>query len=326
MKYELINFCEFDENAEKSYCAIHNVPNNKNLGDITKVKELSGCDFLSYGFPCQDISTVGNRSGIKQGTRSGLLYEVERLLGNNKYKPKFLLMENVKALTEKNHIYDFKRWLEKLNDFGYINYWQVLNSSDYNIPQNRNRVFCLSIRKDINNGFEFPLPLPLINTLDKFIDNSINENLYGQIPLNSHQEWKQEMYERYIEASNGICSGVYTNQSKSFGFRPPLAHLAKTLKANAFDVGFVKGNLVRNFTDLEYWKLQGFSENDYNLAKNVVIKPNILKKQAGNSITINVLVEIYKQIYKFYPNDFDNLKMISLFSGVGAFEMALKLV
>lgn len=70
--------------------------------------------------------------------------------------------------------------------------------------------------------------------------------------------------------------------------------------------------------------MQRFS--DYNLAKSVIIKPNILKKQAGNSITINVLVEIYKQIQKFYPNDFNNLKMVSLFSGIGAFEMALKLI
>jgi DNA (cytosine-5)-methyltransferase 1 len=100
-KPEIINFCESDPYAVKSYCAIHNVPVEKNLGDITKVSELPKCDFLTYGFPCQDISTVGNRKGIKQGTRSGLLYEVERLLEGTKYKPKFLLMENVKALTEK---------------------------------------------------------------------------------------------------------------------------------------------------------------------------------------------------------------------------------
>ena len=233
-------------------------------------------------------------------------------------------MENVKALTEKNHINDFKRWLERLNDFGYINYWKVLNSADYNIPQRRNRVFCLSVRKDINVGFEFPTPLPLTKTLDMIIDNSIDKNLYGKVALNSHQEWKQEMYKEYIDVSNGVCSGVYTNQSKNFGFRPPLVHLAKTLKANAFDVGFVKGNYIRNFTDLEYWKLQGFTEDDYNIAKSVVVKPNILKKQAGNSITVNVLIAIYKQIHKFYPNDFDNLKMVSLFSGIGAFEKALE--
>lgn len=118
MNYNLVNFCEFDKYAVKSYCAIYGVSEDKNLGDITQVEKLPKCDFLTYGFPCQDISTVGNRKGIQQGTRSGLLLEVERLLEQAEYKPKFLLLENVKALTEKNHINSFLNWLDKLNSLG----------------------------------------------------------------------------------------------------------------------------------------------------------------------------------------------------------------
>lgn len=109
MKYNLVNFCEFDKYAVKSYCAIYGVDEALNLGDITKVNKLPKCDFLTYGFPCQDISTAGLQAGIKQGTRSGLLFEVERLLDNAEYKPKFLLMENVKNLVGKNHKISFEK-------------------------------------------------------------------------------------------------------------------------------------------------------------------------------------------------------------------------
>lgn len=185
----------------------------------------------------------------------------------------------------------------------------------------------MSIRNDIDKGFAFPNTMKVTKTLDDYIDNSITENLYGVTPQNTHQEWKQEMYKRFIDDSNGVCSGIYTNQSKNFGYRPPLENCAKTLKASAFDVGFVKGNMVRNFTVQEYWELQGFDIKDYIKAKSVVNKENKLKKQAGNSITVNVLAEIYKQLKKFYPNDFiDNIDIVTLFSGIGAFEKAFSKV
>lgn len=114
----------------------------------------------TYSFPCQDLSVAGKQVGIKEGTRSGLLYEVERLLEDsvNKGKqPKYLLLENVKALVSKKFMPDFQRWLDKLEQLGYNNYWQVLNAKDYGIPQNRERVFVVSIRKDVDTkGYKFP--------------------------------------------------------------------------------------------------------------------------------------------------------------------------
>lgn len=278
MKYNLVNFCEFDKEAVKSYCAIHNVSADKNLGDITKVKELPNCDLLTYGFPCQDISTFGNRQGIVNGERSGLLGEVKRLLECSANRPKFLLMENVKALIEKNNLSDFQKWLLQLEEFGYVNYYKVLNSSDYGIPQRRNRLFCLSVRKDLDVGFAFPEKKTLTLLLSDIIDKNSDENLYGKPPSNEHQEWKQAMFKRYIEESCGVCCGVYTNQSKFFGYRPPLKNIAKTIKANAFDTGFVMGDIVRDFTAEECWKLQGFDNSDFEKASAVAIKKNSLKK------------------------------------------------
>lgn len=134
-----------------------------NLGDISFIKSLDYADFWTYSFPCQDISVAGNQAGIVKGqTRSGLLYEVERLLetavahGN---QPKYLLLENVKNLVGKQFKAQFDEWLNRLDELGYNTYWEVVNGKDCGIPQNRERVFALSIRKDIDTlKFKFATP------------------------------------------------------------------------------------------------------------------------------------------------------------------------
>jgi DNA (cytosine-5)-methyltransferase 1 len=119
-----------------------------NLGDISLIQELPYADFWTYSFPCQDISVAGLQAGIKEGTRSGLLKEVERLLevaNKNNTKPKFLLLENVKNLVGKNNKPDFDAWLIKLDELGYNTPWKVVNGKDCGIPQNRERTFAISI-------------------------------------------------------------------------------------------------------------------------------------------------------------------------------------
>ena len=327
MNYNLLNFCEFDKHAIKSYCAIHDVDDSKNLGDITQVdiKSLSKCTLITHGSPCQDFSSLGLEKGADEDkeTRSSLIWNSVKII--QQCNPKFVIWENVENVLNKKHIHNFEKYLSKMEEYGYKNYYKVLNSKDYGIPQSRNRLFCISIREDIDCGFEFPKPIPLKTTLLDYVDLSNKENLYGKIPENNHQEWKQEMYKMYIDASNGAISGVYTNQSKSFGYRPPLANLSKTIKALASDCGFVYGNQVRNYTAKESLILMGYSESDYNKMLEVVTEQKI-KKQAGNSIVVNVVSEIFKQLKKYYPNDFKDLEVISLFSGIGAFEKALEIL
>lgn len=161
IKHEVLAYCEIDKYASKAYSIIHDIPESKNLIDVTKVDILDiedTVDLITYGFPCQDISNAGKQKGFvdEKGhrTRSGLFFEALRIIDD--YRPKFAIAENVKALTSKKFKEEFETVLESLNEVGYNNYWAVLNAKDYGIPQNRERVFIISIRKDIDKGFTFP--------------------------------------------------------------------------------------------------------------------------------------------------------------------------
>lgn len=172
---------EIDKYAIQAYEQIHG--KTINYGDISKIKALGDADMWTYSFPCQDLSVAGKQAGIKNGTRSGLLYEVERLLEvavyKNKNQPKYLLLENVKALVSKKFMPDFQRWLDKLEQLGYNNYWQVLNAKDYGIPQNRERVFVVSIRKDVDTkGYKFPEKIPLEKRLKDMLEPCVDEKYY----------------------------------------------------------------------------------------------------------------------------------------------------
>ena len=176
--HRVVAISEIDKYAIQSYEAMHGTANN--LGDIRKIEELPDADLWTYSFPCQDISVAGKGAGIKEGTRSGLLFEVERLLRVASEKgtlPKYLLLENVKNLVSKKFKTDFDKWLDFLAELGYTNYWKVLNAKDYGIPQNRERVFCVSIRGE-HEPFVFPKPKELTIRLRDMIDEAVDERFY----------------------------------------------------------------------------------------------------------------------------------------------------
>lgn len=176
--HKVVAISEIDKYAIQSYEAMHGITNN--LGDIRKIEELPDADLWTYSFPCQDISVAGKGAGIKEGTRSGLLFEVERLLRVASEKgtlPKYLLLENVKNLVSKKFKADFDKWLDFLAELGYTNYWRVLNAKDYGIPQNRERVFCVSIRGE-HKPFVFPKPKELSIRLRDMIDETVDERFY----------------------------------------------------------------------------------------------------------------------------------------------------
>ena len=176
--HKVVAISEIDKYAIQSYEAMHGKANN--LGDIRKIEELPDADLWTYSFPCQDISVAGKGAGIKEGTRSGLLFEVERLLRVASEKgtlPKYLLLENVKNLVSKKFKADFDKWLDFLAELGYTNYWKVLNAKDYGIPQNRERVFCVSIRGE-HEPFVFPKPKELTIRLRDMIDETVDEKFY----------------------------------------------------------------------------------------------------------------------------------------------------
>lgn len=170
--------CEIDKYAVDAYNQIHG--ETENLGDICRVDEtkLPYYDLITYSSPCQDFSVAGLQKGGDKdsGTRSSLLWECERII--KAVKPKYLLMENVKNLVGKQHKHNFIAWLDTLDALGYNNYWQVLNAKDYGVPQNRERVFVVSIRKDIQQGYTFPEKIPLEKRLKDILEDSVDEKYY----------------------------------------------------------------------------------------------------------------------------------------------------
>ena len=178
IEHEVVAISEIDKYALKSYESLHGTPDN--LGDIAKIDRLPKADLWTYSFPCQDVSVAGKLAGITEGTRSGLLYQVERLLkvaSEEDTLPTYLLLENVKNLVSKRFKPQFDEWLKFLEGLGYTNYWQVLNAKDYGIPQNRERVFCVSIR-GAHAPFSFPEKQELKLKLKDLLEEEVEERYY----------------------------------------------------------------------------------------------------------------------------------------------------
>ena len=156
---------------------------DRNVGDMTKAdwSFLKGedIDLLTYSTPCQSISQAGKRTGIKRdsGTRSSVLWYTENAI--RALRPKFLLQENVRALVNKVNVEDFKEWQKVCSDCGYTNYWTIMNAKDFGVPQNRERVFMLSVRNDLNlPTYHFPKPFRLDKAIVDILEDDVNESYF----------------------------------------------------------------------------------------------------------------------------------------------------
>lgn len=180
--WELDHYCEIDKYACRSYNCIHGTTDEDNLKDVTNIdySKIGRVDLVTYGFPCQDISLAGNQKGFfdEEGnlTRSGLFFNAADVIRHT--KPKFAIFENVKNLTGKKFKAEFETVLSVLDELGYNTYYKVLNAKDYGIPQNRERVFGISIRKDIDHGYEFPSPIELTLRLKDVLEDEVEEKYY----------------------------------------------------------------------------------------------------------------------------------------------------
>lgn len=175
---------------DKYACQMHNLifPQfaDKALGDITKIdwqqvkNNVGGqeIDLFTYSSPCQDISQAGKQMGLKEGsdTRSALLWRVADAV--EVLRPKYLLQENVAALVSEKFMPDFQKWLDKLSSLGYVSRWARLNAKDYGVPQNRDRVFCLSMRKDVAFDYQFPDPVPLKRKLEDVLQEEVDTRFF----------------------------------------------------------------------------------------------------------------------------------------------------
>ena len=172
--FKVVGISEIDKYALQAYEAAHG--ECPNYGDISKVDwtQVPDFDFFSYSFPCTDISNAGLQKGFAEGsgTRSGLLWECEKAIEEK--RPKYLLMENVKALVSKKFAPDFLKWIKLLEDYGYSNYYKVVNATECGVPQNRERVFCVSVLGD-HKPFYFPDPVPLETRLKDVLEPEVDD-------------------------------------------------------------------------------------------------------------------------------------------------------
>ena len=366
VNFEHHKVVEFDKYAIQSYNAIHGT--NFETSDITKIYaedlEITETDkftyLLTYSFPCQDLSLAGKQRGMEKGsgTRSGLLWEVERLLDEcielNGNLPQVLLMENVPEVIGAKNIEHFKQWRRKLETLGYSNYCEVLNAKDFGIPQNRKRCFMVSILGDYY--YEFPKPFKLELRLKDLLENEVDEKYYltdEQLTkgyfgnalnpnLKDHYDRKKAIINKEIsyplstkaDRRIGDCNYVtdeikeitveeFLKNKKAFltipkktkrGFKEAYEgdgvyinrphqkrgcvqdKMIQTLKTSCNDIGVVTNLRVRKLTPLEFFRLMGFDDEDFYKAQKVNSNTQ-LYKQAGNSIVVNVLEEIFKQLF-----------------------------
>ena len=237
---------------------------------------------------------AGAQAGLDEGseTRSSLLWECEKIIKAK--KPKYLLMENVKNLVGKTHLKNFEKWLQLLENYGYKNYWKILNGNHFNVPQNRERVFCVSILGKEDFSFEEGELTSL--TIRDILENEENvpENMYmddkpyipRKKPSSSDSnlihvgdlDFKGTESIKRVYSIDGICPTLTTMQG---GHRQP-----KILLDNG---------RVRKLTPRECWKIMGFTDEQFDKVKG--LSNAQLYKQAGNTICVPCLESIFKQLF-----------------------------
>lgn len=295
--HKILNYIEINKYASKAYSVLHNVNEEKNLGDITKINpdELDDFDLFVYSPPCQSWSAAGKQEGFKD-PRGILFFDALRIIQTK--KPKYAVMENVKGLTQKKFRYEFETMLKLLEQEGYKNYWKVLNAKDYGVPQNRERVFVISIREDIDIQFEFPAPVPLRikleDVLEKDVQLPILHNIYG-----GFKETRARVFTQYsptirTAAGGGHIPSVVVKESNSVN-----------MVNNHYKI--IDGYIVRQLTPLEVWRLMGYNDKDYELVRKTLNSTFYKGKDrsrtqlynlAGNSIVVDVLMHIFAALFK----------------------------
>ena len=225
VKFEHYRVVEFDKYAIQSYNEIHGT--NFETKDITKTSakdlgiiETDKYDYImTYSFPCQDLSLAGKRAGMSDtSTRSGLLWEVERILDECEELPQILLMENVPQVIGKDNVEHFNKWQLKLEELGYKNYFQNLIATDYGIPQTRNRTFMISILG--NYSYTFPKPIPLKLKLKDMLEDNVDEKYYLSDKMINYMTGKNakeskynrgEVFARNFDEKKEVAATITTN-------------------------------------------------------------------------------------------------------------------
>lgn len=268
---------------------------SKNLGDIKKIEkeEIPEHDIFTYSFPCQDISSVGTRKGldIDSGTRSSLLWECKKIIETK--RPKYLLLENVKNLTIGKNKKNFDAWLDYLKEQGYDNYCKIFDAKDYGIPQRRPRVIVVSKLGK--------------SSIDLVKDNKGKSKTINDIIDTTQKNWDifSPKAEVKGEIQEGQCLFLDDRDWKMNGVM--ISEVCSTQRAGRTGLKLIKkenGKLYeRKLSALECCRLMGYKDEDYHNMKNGNISDVSIMKICGNSIVVNVLENVFRNIFEENDND-----------------------
>ena len=291
--HEVVAISEIDAHADKSYQAIHGP--TLNLGDISQIgiEDIPEHDLFTYSFPCTSISQIGKKDSFKKGsgTESSLLWECERVI--KKVRPKYLLMENVKAIQNKTNLRYLKEWIHLLERYGYKSQGMVLNAVDFGIPQNRERYFLVSIL-----GEQPQIELSKGHTAQAL--HTIIEGKYR-----TDLEINPRIKERWL-ANDKFISGLQSMDTQDIGtfyytesnrfFTKIKMNTSRTIKAKNNDISLVyPDHYMRRMSPIETWRLMGVSDEDFYKAQGVCSNTH-LYKQVGNAIVVQVLEALFSQL------------------------------
>lgn len=323
--FTVVDAIEIDKYPVASYNAIYGeniIP--QSVTDYFPSKEdLGEVDLVWNSSPCQDISTAGKGAGAKEGsgTRSSLVYEAIRIVSI--LNPKFVIWENVKGLVSKKHRPVLDDYIDRLNELGYRSQFQILNAKDYGIPQNRERIFVVSVRNDVHVDFTFPLKQELKLKLKDILEDDVDEKYYlsdeqvNKIKNSKFTQEKARLQEKdYSDTFCGSMTSSATvlikNNTKqgiditwdkigdTIDVARTLTTACRTLSKSQMTTGVLENNLrIRKLTPKECWRLMGFDDDDFEKAEKVNSNTQ-LYKQAGNSVVVNVIEAIFDNLLVDY--------------------------
>lgn len=319
--HECIGFCEIDKFARESYKAIHNTEGEIELHDITTVTDefvrgIGSVDIITGGFPCQAFSIAGNRRGFED-TRGTLFFEIARFASI--LRPRYLFLENVKGLLNHQKGDTFETMLRILDELGYNVEWQVLNSKDFGVPQNRERVFIIASLRGERTRRVFPIgregatfiagkqiAIPVLTP--ERVNKRQNgrrfkedgepmftltaQDQHGVLLQDKKLKIREATTKGYAEAGVGDSVNIANINSKTKRGRVG-NQIANTLLASEQQGVVGSDYRIRRLTPRECWRLQGFPDLAFDKAQ-AVTSNSQLYKQAGNSVTVNVIAEIAK--------------------------------
>lgn len=313
--HECVGFCEIDKFARQSYKAIHNTEGEREYHDITTVsneewRTLRGTvELICGGFPCQAFSIAGKRKGFLDETRGTLFFEIARAA--EQIKPRTLFLENVRGLLSHDKGRTFRTIISTLNELGYDAEWQILNSKNFGVPQNRERVFIIGHLRGERGREVFPIGGENSGAIDVVNKESgmprENNRVYsseGLSPtLNTMQgggrepkiaiKIKEATKQGYAIAEQGDSINFSLPNSKTRRGRVG-KKVAQTLDTSCNQATLTKDTRIRKLTPRECWRLQGFPDWAFDKAQEVNSNSQ-LYKQAGNSVTVPVIYEIARR-------------------------------